>query len=147
MQPRCSQRRSCMKFVLISCSCKLVKFLKTFHFGMLNVAHIDKSILCLNTGACDGQLVEALCYKPEGCRFDFQWCHWNFSLTYSFQQLCGPVKALSTRNISLGAQAAGAQGCQPYHLYVLIVSKSVRQASWNPLGLKQAHTGIALPFT
>jgi hypothetical protein len=27
------------------------------------------------------QLVEALCYKPEGCGFDYRWCHWNFSLT------------------------------------------------------------------
>ena len=27
------------------------------------------------------QLVEALCYKPEGCGFDSRWCHWNFSLT------------------------------------------------------------------
>ena len=26
-------------------------------------------------------LVEALCYKQEGRRFDSQWCHWNFSLT------------------------------------------------------------------
>jgi hypothetical protein len=26
------------------------------------------------------QLVEALRYKPEGCGFDSQWCHWNFSL-------------------------------------------------------------------
>jgi hypothetical protein len=24
------------------------------------------------------QLVEALHYKPEGCRFNSQWCHWNF---------------------------------------------------------------------
>jgi len=24
-------------------------------------------------------LVEALCYKPEGCGFDSRWCHWNFS--------------------------------------------------------------------
>ena len=23
------------------------------------------------------QLVEALLYKPDGRRFDFQWCHWN----------------------------------------------------------------------
>jgi hypothetical protein len=30
------------------------------------------------------QLVEALRYKPEGCGFDSQ-CHWNFSLTQSFQ--------------------------------------------------------------
>jgi hypothetical protein len=27
------------------------------------------------------QLVEALRFKPEGCSFDSQWCHWNFSLT------------------------------------------------------------------
>ena len=31
------------------------------------------------------QLVEALRYKPEGRGFDFIWCHWNFSLTQSFQ--------------------------------------------------------------
>ena len=40
------------------------------------------------TSALDGggghevaQLVEALCYRPEGRRFDSQWCHWNFSST------------------------------------------------------------------
>jgi hypothetical protein len=27
------------------------------------------------------QVVQALCYKPEGCEFDSQWCQWNFSLT------------------------------------------------------------------
>jgi hypothetical protein len=27
------------------------------------------------------QLVEALCYKPEGRGFDSRWCHKNFSLT------------------------------------------------------------------
>ena len=35
--------------------------------------------------ACEGhavaQLVEALCYKPEGRGFISRWCHWNFSLT------------------------------------------------------------------
>ena len=30
-------------------------------------------------------LVQALRYKPEGRQFDSQWCHWNFSLTQSFQ--------------------------------------------------------------
>jgi len=38
-----------MKYVLISHSCKLVKFFKTFNFGILNVVHIDKNILYLNT--------------------------------------------------------------------------------------------------
>jgi hypothetical protein len=27
------------------------------------------------------QLVEALCYKPEGRRFDSRWNLWNFPLT------------------------------------------------------------------
>jgi hypothetical protein len=31
------------------------------------------------------QLVEALRYKLEGCRFDSRWCHWDFSLTSSFR--------------------------------------------------------------
>jgi hypothetical protein len=35
-----------------------------------------------NTGGyAVAQLVEALCYKPEGRGFDSRWCHWNFSLT------------------------------------------------------------------
>ena len=36
------------------------------------------------------QLVEALCYKPEGRGFDSRWCHWNFSLTYYFRSQYGP---------------------------------------------------------
>ena len=44
-------------------------------------------------------LVEALCYKPEGRGFDSLWCHWNFSLTYSFQMHYGPwVNSVSNRN-------------------------------------------------
>jgi hypothetical protein len=27
------------------------------------------------------QLVESLCYKPEGRGFDSRWGHWNFPLT------------------------------------------------------------------
>jgi hypothetical protein len=36
------------------------------------------------------QLVEALHYKPEGRGFDSRWCHWNFSLAYSFRSHYGP---------------------------------------------------------
>jgi len=36
------------------------------------------------------QLVEALCYKPEGHGFDSQWCQRNFSLTYAFRSHYGP---------------------------------------------------------
>jgi hypothetical protein len=27
------------------------------------------------------QMVEALCFKPEGRGFDSRWCNWKFSLT------------------------------------------------------------------
>jgi hypothetical protein len=37
--------------------------------------------LMLLPGHAVAQLVEALCYKPEGRGLDSQWCHWNFSLT------------------------------------------------------------------
>ena len=35
-------------------------------------------------------LAEAQLYKPEGCGFDPQWCHWKFSLTQSFWPHHGP---------------------------------------------------------
>jgi hypothetical protein len=45
------------------------------------------------------QLVEALCYKPEGRRFESRECHWNFSLTCSFQPHYVPgVGSASNRN-------------------------------------------------
>jgi len=44
------------------------------------------------------QVLEALCYKPEGHDSDFQWCHWNFSLSQSFQANYDPeVDAASKR--------------------------------------------------
>ena len=59
------------------------------------------------------QLVEALRYKSEGRGFDSRWCHWNFSLTQSFHQHCGPrVDSASNRNeyqeYFLEVKAAGA---------------------------------------
>jgi hypothetical protein len=44
-------------------------------------------------------LVEALCYRPEGRRFNSWWCHWKSSLIQSFQPHCGPgVTSTSNRN-------------------------------------------------
>ena len=44
---------------------------------------IVQNVLCymLLWGHAVVQLVEALCYKPEGHGFDSRWCHRNFSLT------------------------------------------------------------------
>ena len=35
-------------------------------------------------------VVKVLLYKSEGRWFDTRWCHWNFSLTYSFRSHYGP---------------------------------------------------------
>jgi hypothetical protein len=61
------------------------------------------------------QLVEALRHKLEGRGFDSRWCHWNFSLTQSFQSHYGPgVDSASNRNeyqeCFLGVKGAGAKG-------------------------------------
>jgi len=58
-------------------------------------------------------LIEALRYKPEGRGFDSRWCHWNFSLTFSFRPHYGPgVDSAFNRNeyrkYFLGVKAAGA---------------------------------------
>ena len=37
------------------------------------------------------QQIEALRYKKEGRGFDSRWCHWDFSMAYSFRQHCVPV--------------------------------------------------------
>jgi hypothetical protein len=50
-------------------------------------------------GARGGAVVEALRYKPEGRGIDSRWCHWNFSLTYSFRPHYGHgVDSASNRN-------------------------------------------------
>ena len=54
------------------------------------------------------QLVQALRYNPEGCGFDSQWGHWNFSLTYSFwPHYDFGVDSASNRNESQGYVLGG----------------------------------------
>jgi len=57
-----------------------------------------------------------------------------------------PLTEMSTRNISLGVNAAGALGWQPYHLHVPIVLKSGSLSLLEFSGSVQACNGIALPF-
>jgi hypothetical protein len=44
------------------------------HFGCCAERHVDM------LGVRDGVVVKALHYKPAGCGFNSQWCHWNFSV-------------------------------------------------------------------
>jgi hypothetical protein len=67
----------------------------------------------MGSGARRSAVVEVLCYKPEGRGIDSRWCHWNFSLTYSFRpHYCPGVDSASNRNeyqeYFLGVKAAGA---------------------------------------
>ena len=66
-------------------------------------------------GYAVAQLVEALRYKSEGHGFDSRWCHWNFSLPYSFRLHYDPGvdSASNTKEYQkyfLGVKAAGASG-------------------------------------
>ena len=68
---------------------------------------------CLQYGKRGGVVVKALRYKPAGRGFDSRWCHWNFSVTYSFRSYYGPgVDSASNRNeyqvYFLGVKEAGA---------------------------------------
>ena len=96
------------------------------------------------------QLVKALRYKPEGRGFDSRWCHSEIFIDIILPPsliALGSTQRLteiSTRNISWGVKAAGAQGWQPYHLHVLAVLKSGRLNLLEPSGPDQACNGIAL---
>ena len=98
------------------------------------------------------QLVEALCYKLEGRRFDSRWCHSKFSLSQSFQPHNGPgVESASDRRvpgISPG-RPGGAHRADNLttFLHVPIVLKSGSLNLLEPSGPVQDCNGIALPST
>ena len=59
------------------------------------------------------KLVDALCYKPEGHRFDSRWCHSNFNLHNPSGRtvvlgLTHSLTEMSTRSISWRVKAADA---------------------------------------
>jgi hypothetical protein len=68
---------------------------------------------------CDvAQLVETVCYKPEGRGFDSRWCDWNFHWLNTSGTSTQHLTEMSARDVCLGIKAAGAQGWQPRHLHV-----------------------------
>jgi hypothetical protein len=66
--------------------------------------HTFQMLLCCHQGHVLVQLVEALCYKVEGRRYDSRWCHRTFSLTYCGHTMAlgqtQPLTEMSTRNIA-----------------------------------------------
>ena len=94
------------------------------------------------------QLVEELCYKPEGRGFGSRWCHGNFSLTYSFRPHCGAgVDSASNRNeyqeYFLGGKGGRSVGLTTLPHLLPIVLKSGSLYLPGPSGPVQACTEIA----
>ena len=88
-------------------------------------------LLVFTSGHAVVQLVEVLCYKPQGHGFDSVWCHWilhchNPSDHTVVLELAQPVTEMSSRYSSWGGglKAAGVQGWQAYHLHVPVFLKS-----------------------
>jgi len=75
------------------------------------VAHCIRSTLlvahCIRSTLLVAQLVEALCYKPEGRGFYSRCCHWKFFILPAALWAWG-LTEMSTRNISWRVKAAGA---------------------------------------
>jgi hypothetical protein len=94
-----------------------------------------------------GTVGEALRFKQEDHGFDSRWCHWYFSLTYSFWPYNGPRgDSASNMNIYWEVKTAGLWGWQTYHLRVPTVFKSVIFKLLEHSGPVQACTGTALSF-
>jgi hypothetical protein len=89
------------------------------------------------------QLVEALCYKPEGRGVDSRCSHWNFSLTYSFRPHCGPgVDSASNRN-ECQEYFLGGKGSRCVKLTILILSCAFWGLNpWNHIGLSRPLMGL-----
>ena len=60
-------------------------------------------------GARGSVAVTALDYKPEGCGFDSQWYHWNFSIGIILLAL--GFAQLLTEKLELGAFLGNESGC------------------------------------
>ena len=152
---RCDKAQWRLHWRPVNVFCKINSFLKRKctvcrTFEMTHVFHCCRLWISAwtLTGHTVAKLVEALRYKLEGCGFDSQWCHWNFSLTSSSgctmaPGLTQPLTEMSTRNISCGAKVASANGWQPYHPQVLTVLKSGSLNLLEPSGPVQACNGIA----
>jgi hypothetical protein len=87
---------------------------------------------------------QVACSIPDGVSGFF---HWHNPVGRIMAPgLTQPLTEMSTRNISWGANAAGAYGWQPYHLHVPILWKSGSLNLLEPSGTVQACNWIALPL-
>ena len=101
-----------------------------------------------HSGAAMAQLVEELCYKPEGRGFDSRWCHIDIILPAELW----PWGWFSSnwneyQEYFLGVKGGRCVGLKTFHFHVPIVLKSGSLNLLEPSGPVQACTGIVLPFS
>ena len=85
------------KWILHHSVCKLARYKNTTR--LKTELLLLKNVYLKLLGAHGGVVLKALRYKPAGRGFDSRWCHWNFSVTYSFRSHYGPgVDSASNRN-------------------------------------------------
>ena len=107
------------------------------HLNLLEDRDADFHHLCYDLYImCEGhmvaQLIEALRYKPEGRGFDSRWCHWNFSLPYSFRLHHGPeVDSASNRN-EYQEYLPGGKGGWCIRMVILPLSCADCHEIWEP---------------
>ena len=95
-------------------------------------------------------MVKVLCYKSEGPWFDSRWCHWNFSMKYSFRSHYGPgVDSASNRNeyqeYFLGVKSGRCVRLTTLPPSCAVVMKSGNLNFLEPSGPLQACNGTDLP--
>ena len=138
----------------------LLEFLYTRHMNMVSLSVLGMGRLysheiflaLISVWDSSSAVVKFLCYKTEGRWFDSRWCHWNFSLTYSFRSHYDPgVDSASNRKwvpgVFLGGKGGRCVGLTTLPPSSAIVMKCGNLNFLETSGSLQACNGTALPFT
>ena len=94
------------------------------------------------------QLIEALCYKPEGRGFDSRLCHCNFSSTQSFRPRCGPGDDSASNRNEYQDKRRPVRRADNLTTFICRLSWNLgASTSWNPLGLFRPVMELLYLFT